>query len=131
MVGLYAADADADADAYAAALLAEAKDTIIDQNPVEPGTSTNDDRLQLQAWTDSSDGGDGDGDGDGDRFINVGGFSTDTTTTTTYAAAAAAEPGNLGQPAGLNQVEESLGVTWSKRNTPRQRRQWRARPRLA
>lgn len=120
MVGLYAADADA----YAAALLAEAKDTIIDQNTVEPGTSTNDDRLQLQAWTDSSDG----GDGDGDRFISVGGFSTDTTTTT-YAAAAA-EPGNLGQPAGLNQVEESLGVTWSKRNTPRQRRQWRARPRL-
>lgn len=100
---------------YAAALPAEAKeDTIIDENLVEPGTNTKED--WLQAWTDSTDGGDDDGKG-----YSVGGGSG----TTTYAAAAA-EPGNVGQ-AGLNQVEESQG-TWSKRNTPRQR--WRARVRL-
>ena len=97
-MGLYAA--------AAAAFPAEAKDTVTDENHVEPGT--NDDRLQ--AWTGSTDGGDG-------RGFNVGSSST-----TTHAAA---EPGNVGQT-GLNQFEESLG-TWWKRNTPRQQRRARGR----
>lgn len=62
-MGLYAA--------AAAAFPAEAKDTVIDENHVEPGT--NDDRPQ--AWMDSTDGGDG-------KEFNISGSST-----TTYAAA--------------------------------------------
>lgn len=90
---------------YAAAYPAEATDTIIDENHVEPGT--NHDRLQ--AWTDSTDGGDGKG------------FNSGGPITTTYAAA---DPENIGQ-AGLSQFEES--GTWWKRNMPSQQRRARGR----
>lgn len=95
------------AAAAAPAFPAEARDRVIDENHVEPGT--NDDRLQ--AWTGSTDRGNGEK------------FDVRSSTAITYAAA---DRGNVGQ-AGLNQFAESLG-TWWKRNTPRQ--QQRARGRL-
>lgn len=58
-MGLYAA----------AAFPTEAKDVVINENRVEPGTNEN----TLQAWTDSTDGGDGKG------------FHVEGSTTITYA----------------------------------------------